>query len=183
MDYEIITENTIMVKRAEPGSDNQCQGTTATGQCPLEAVPNTPYCAMHNGNAVAKSQERQSLNLYRVTKYKERIREHADHPKIRTLAEEIALVRILIEERLATIANSDDPNMMLLHSGPLVAMIDRVRTLLETSVKLDEKLGVLLSQEQADAFTDTIMQILSEEIKDPDVLTRIAHRLVEAYPR
>lgn len=166
-----------MPERAILESD-QCEGMTARGRCPFKHTPNSAMCEMHNGNMIEKSLERKRVDLYKINKYQEKMRHISGHPDMRSLHNEIALLRIMIEDRFNMVNEEND---LLIHGGAIADLISKVNVSVMNMNKLEEKLGVLLSKEQAETFVDVLLTIIQEEVTDADTIVKIANRVAQAF--
>lgn len=88
----------------------RCQATEKDGQCRNQAVEGVIYCPRHAGQHMLKSQMQVQYKLDNV-KFSERFSEMLQSPRLRSLEDEIAQVKVLIEETLNQ--RDSDPRAMM----------------------------------------------------------------------
>ena len=91
----------------DPADPERCKAAAPDGQCRNRAEPGSDYCHVHRGKS---NVEEQDLALYHLTKaqYRRRLAELKGHEEVKSLRDEIALTRILVEERFNSIKNDAD---------------------------------------------------------------------------
>jgi hypothetical protein len=98
-----------MDKRAEqPNDPNRCQATTRSGQCTNLAIEGQIYCNYHLRNRDAEDE--QSLRAYILTDpvTARAAGRHSQVEELKSLREEIALARAMIERRLNLVESNAD---------------------------------------------------------------------------
>ena len=99
----------------EPDAPNRCQNTGRTGQCFYAATESTSFCPMHAGTA-QDAIDKGKLRNYQFQRYKQRIDEKADSEVIKSLREEIGILRMVMEE----IVNRCKDDTELLIYSPII---------------------------------------------------------------
>ncbi len=161
-----------------PEDPDRCQGRYTHGQCPNKAEPGLIYCKVHaGGNLVAK--KKADLRNFRLSKwkYRDQLVEKAGSSEIKSLTEEIGILRVILEERLLLI---DGENNLLLHSGPVADLVMKIKETILASHKLEHSMGHLLDRTSVLTFATNIIQILSKYVKDDALLKIIAAEIGEA---
>ncbi|MEE9548683.1 MAG: hypothetical protein V3V68_04945 [Nitrosomonadaceae bacterium] len=164
--------------RTQEGDPNCCQATTPKGQCFLKAVPGGKYCLVHGGGAELKTQERRDLKNYRLAKFRVRAAELGNSDHLTSLTDEVGILRMLIEEM---INNCGDQSELLLRAGPLADLIMKSEKLVSSCHRLDSRLGNLLSKDQIMQFAQLVVEIISKEIDDEQVLDTISANILKIY--
>lgn len=161
--YEIVPDD----------SPDRCVEMTQRGQCRMKRREDNPkFCHAH---ARAQGQQR-DINLLRLAVYSERVKEGAEHPRIKTLNNEVAVLRMLLEEKLNTCKTLPD---LMLKSQGIANLVMQVGQIVLLSQKLEAQAGNHLTKTQVEAFANSVVSILATEI-DPEVLERVANKLEEA---
>lgn len=163
--------------RAKDGDLDRCQASTRRGQCNLKAVPGGKNCLIHGGAIQLKNQETKNLKNYRLAKFKVRAAELGNSDHLTSLTDEVAILRILIEEM---INSCDGTNDLLLRAGPLADLLMKSEKLVSSCHRLDSKLGNLLSRDKVMQFAQLVVEIISNEISDERVLDTISAHLLKA---
>jgi hypothetical protein len=162
----------------DPADPRRCKGNARDGQCGNLAEPGSEYCAACGGRDHSREQDRRQYLLTKA-EYRKRIAELSDHDDVKSLRDEIAIARMLIEERLN---NIQDRNDLLASCGPLNQLLLTVERLVKSAHVLEQNLGLLLSKEAvlrlAHQLGDIVTDVLREE-QIPDfelVADEIFHR-------
>jgi hypothetical protein len=144
----------------DPADPRRCKSSDGPSQCERFAEPGSDCCAKHGG--VDHTNEK-STRLYLLAKAdsQKRLLELADHEEIRSLREEIAIVRMLIEQRMNMIKNDTD---LLVHSGAINSLVLTIERLVKSAHTIEQNLGILLSKSAVIALGQTICKIIVEEL-------------------
>jgi len=165
--------------RVESDSPDRCQSLYKEGQCPFRKVEGSDYCAMHGGNSVLEAAKRASLRNYKLTKFQARLDRFATNPKVKDLRDEIAILRMTLEERLNSL---NGPNDLIIHSHVISDLVLKINTVVSSCHKLENSMGQLLDKQAILQFGSEIIRIISEEItEDPELLNRIADKIMNVY--
>lgn len=167
-------------ERCPPDDPNRCQAVHANMQCPYKSLEGATYCGRHQGGSQLLSQERQSTRLYKLAQWSEQLNRQADHPNIKSLREEIGILRITLQERLAS---CEDGQKLLMFSGSITEMVREIAKTIKTCHALEMSLGTVLDKSQAQAWVSEVGEILSRYIDDADVLQFIAEDMISALER
>lgn len=167
------------MERVEPDDPRRCQGVIPSqGQCPIKAEDGSDFCIVHGGpgaRAAAKNKRQKQYLLHRWNKRKD---DFSDHSELKNLHEEIGILRMLIEQRLNGCLTELD---LMAAAGPLADLIMKVEKLISSSTRMEEKLGLMLDQQQAMQLIDEIINIISDHV-DESTLAEIADQIVERMP-
>ena len=118
-----------------------------------------------------------ALRNYRLTQYASRVGELAGNSEIKSLREEIGVVRMTLE----TLLNScKTQNEVLIYIDKINSLVDNIKKLIESSQKLEEKNNNLLDRNIVIVIGDSIVQLLSSYITDPDQLNEIGGKICES---
>ena len=96
---------------ADPADPRRCKYSYPHEQCWHEAEPGCDNCAAHGGKSKANAEETRLYHLAEVDN-RRRLAELSGHEQIKSLREEIGLVRMLIEKQV----NAAKSDMELLSS-------------------------------------------------------------------
>ena len=160
---------------------NRCTGITTNGQCTKDAQPGSTFCSRHGSHKDLATE--QDTRMYQLLKAQDRSRLAAlnEHDEIRTLRNEIAIARMLIEERLNLTQNDSD---RMTNCGALNSLLLTVERLVQSAHKLETNLGSLLSKPTPLALGNEIVAIIIDELKGvpgyEDIVDRISDRIIKA---
>lgn len=168
-------------ERVEEDSPDRCQAVIATkGQCMNRKMENSNYCPAHGGNRANKAAKEEEMRMYRIGKYQQRVNSLEDHGKIKSLRSEIAILRMMLEERLNQCSDSHD---LMLHSQVVSNLVTNIEKLVTSCNRLDLQLGNMLDPTQAISWINEIVEIISTHIEDTEVLNTIADEILTSFQR
>jgi hypothetical protein len=145
--------------KVEEFSPDRCQSNNAFAQCRLKKIPGSDYCAIHSGagNNIVKN----NLSMYRLTKYRARLKEFAEYEGIKSLRDEIGILRIMVEEIMNKCQSDTD---IILYSSKISDLVTRIEKAVATCHKIDKDSGFYLDQTQVVLFAERMIQIIMETI-------------------
>ncbi len=130
-------------------------------QCGNMAESGIHRCALHGANKILAAQERKSLRLYNIAVFQSRHNELTDHDKLKSLREEIALLRLMIEARINQCTDTHD---LLLQSGPLSDLVMKVEKAVKSCNQLEGSLGDMLDKQKVKNLAAAFMNIIANKI-------------------
>ena len=173
-----------MEQCTDPSDPRRCQGVNATGQCNKLAMEGSKFCVAHGGSLDRKQNEETKMDIYRLTKYQARFLEQQNHPELKNLRAELAILRILMEEKFNHIAGSDNPQLMLLsHSGSLSDLALKIERIITSIHKLDLSLGNLLDKASVVQLCNEIIAVIAKHVTDPEIIVEISNEIMESLKR
>ncbi len=129
------------------------------GQCRHKAEEDSSFCAMHGGKKAKESIDKQEMRNYRLTKFKARAAQLSNNANLASLRDEVAILRIMIEEKVNA---CDDSQQLLLVSGPLSDLIMKCGALVEKCNRLENRLGNFLDRNKITQFAAICVDIISQ---------------------
>lgn len=164
----------------EDDSPNRCQAVNKNGQCRQKAVEGGNFCMAHGGSQVATQKRAAGLRNYHLTKFNARLQELGDSGEIKSLRDEIAILRMIMEERL----NQCRDNMDLIYqSGPISDLVLKIDKVVTSCHKLELSAGSLLDKTAIMQFGAELVSILGVEVKDEVALARISEKIYDTIAR
>lgn len=172
-----------MQRVTDPADPRRCQGNFPDSQCWNFAEHGSDYCAGHGGVSTALIEEQRMYNLVEV-QHRQSLTKFADHDAIKSLREEIGLVRLLIERRLNLVKNDTD---LMAACGPVNTMLLTVERLVKSAHSLEQSLGSLLSKQTVARLGQALCQIVVEELEGIEnyeaIIDRISERVVSTISK
>lgn len=167
-----------------PADPDRCQGMRGRDQCDKKAIllpdgSRGKYCILHAGNSERSAARKSEQMNYLLTKWKARVEQKVVSPTIKSLKEEIGIIRMLIEEKLN---QCTDEYELILQSTIISKLVLDLERLVTAAHKLDISSAALLDREAIIKFSSSVIDIIAEEITDPDKISRIAQRILGALP-
>lgn len=118
------------------------------------------------------------MRNYRLTKWQARLSEKADAEGLKSLRDEVGILRICLEERLE---QCKEPMDLILHSGPISDMVMKIERVVSSCHKLEGSMGQLLDKQAILQFAQVIIGIIGEELAGQEnKIATIADRIVES---
>ena len=155
----------------------RCQGVNSRGQCTNKAMDNSDFCPAHGGNRGRDTAKKKELRNYRLAKFNSRLVELGNSDGVISLRDEIAVLRMMIEEKLNSCV---DTHQLMMMSGPLSDLIMKVEKLVTSANRLESKLGSLLDKAKVLQFAQMIVQIIGQHVTDEEILETIAEEILSA---
>lgn len=169
-----MSENIELVAENDP---NRCQGMTTLGQCRAKAIPGLKFCTMHAARGREKQKEEIHHN-YLLGKWQARVEQKKCSPDLKNLRDEIAILRMLLEERLQ---QCESPTDLLLHGNAISDLTLKIKAMVEGCHKLEEKMGSVLDRQQILDFASKIISIIGNEMTGQDeLLDKISGKILVA---
>lgn len=167
-------------ERCAPDDPDRCQGVTASGQCPYKRTPESKYCHMHCGPRNESVLEKEKIRNYRATMYQQRINEFADNEKVKSLREEVGILRLTLENILE---RSNDPNLLYMNTHKIRDLVKEIKEVVVACHRLEESTGQLLDKNAALNFAGRIVEIVSMHVQDAKVLHNIGNEIILAITK
>jgi len=167
--------------RVEEDDPTRCQGVDKSNQCPYKAVEGGTYCLRHGGNKQQEANTAKSLRTYRLTKWKSSVDHHVSQSGLKGLREEIAILRVIMEERLN---QCDDASTLLIMSGPISELAMKIEKIVTSCSKLEKSMSMVLDKQALLQFAGEVVGIITEELSSiPDseeTLETISDRIINS---
>jgi hypothetical protein len=160
--------------RCDEGDPNRCQGITKTGQCPFKAHEGLLYCKMHAGQSLKKL-EKQEIRNYRLAQWQGRINEFADNDKVKSLREEVGVLRLTLESILDKCKDTQD---LLIYAGKICALVLNIEKVVSSCHRLELSTGALLDKTAVVQIAGTIVEIIGRHIRNPDQVSMITSEIM-----
>lgn len=166
--------------RVPPDDPNRCQAVHSDRQCPFRAVgtydpeskkwdgPST--CWRHGANMVLAAEDTKSKRMYALAKWQVQVDHMVEHPRIKSLAEEVGIIRMALQSKLNSF--KDEKELLMGVSG-IVALTNAVQQLVKTWQHVEERSGQVLDRVKMTSFIGHLIEILTRYIDDPDILQMI----------
>jgi len=155
-------------------SPNRCQAVTTKGQCRGVKEPGRETCRMHGGA------QKSGIKNYQLTKFKARLDRIAESPDLKSLRDEVAILRMMLEERLEQCKDSMD---LIYSSGPISDLVSKIERTVVSCNKLELVSGALLDKQAIMQFGSELVALLGVEIKDEALLARLSEKIYATISR
>jgi len=144
--------------KIDAADPHRCQGVCRSGQCPFPAVIGGKYCICHGGVSELRKIEKNNIHSYRLAQYQARVDALTDSPTIKSLRDEIAIVRFLVQKQL------DACNGDITSIGSIIAMlVATIESLVISCTKVENTLKDFIDHENAFELAQNLMSIVRVE--------------------
>ena len=167
----------VKLIKCEPDDPRRCKSNIKTGQCPFLAEEGCENCMMHGANKEIAKAEKIEQSNYNIAKWQKRINEKANAPGVKSLREEVAMLRILMEEEWNM---CNDEKELLMHSPRLSDLAKDIDKVLGSCHRIEQSSGQMLDKTLAMNFGAQVITIIGGYIKDDDILDKIGNDILEA---
>lgn len=160
----------------EANNPNRCQFVMPSGQCCKESVEGTERCLRHGGKP------HDALKSYLITcKYLgDSPNRHLAAQELKSLREEIALTRAMVETRLNMVQSEAE----FIASMPVFqGFMNTINALVTSCHQMEVKLGVLLSKAALLSLAQKMVETISSNLEGipgrDEIVEKIASQIVE----
>jgi hypothetical protein len=157
----------------------RCQHTCRSGQCQNLAVEGHDRCAIHLGDPDYEAKKALRAYVLTNTDIAERAGRHTRVEELKSLREEIALCRSLVERRLDMIESNAD---FLAACGQVNTLFLTLEKLITSCHRLEVNLGSLLSKAAILDLAKEIVGILMDELEHIDgceaIVDAVSERII-----
>lgn len=162
-------------ERCEADDPNRCQAT-GHDQCPYKAMPGFKYCPRHNSRSEATEQKRK-VSQYRLQIWQDRVGEFSEHNDVKSLRDEIGILRMLMEN---TISKCQDAQDLLMFSGKISETAMKIEKLVSSCNRLEKNMGMMLDKSAALLLAGQIVEIITRHVEDSAVVDEISNDIITA---
>ena len=155
----------------------RCEGTLKNGQCVNCKVTGSNYCVTHGANSGLQKTNGEIVRNYRLQRWQERVGQMADSSNVKSLREEVGILRVILEEMLNQCENSLD---LLLYSQRMSDLVMKIEKLVSSCDRLEGKMGLLLGKDSVLQLAATYVQIINNYIVDPEIIEKISQDMMLA---
>lgn len=157
--------------------ENRCQWIGISGQCPQSRMDDEPFCEQHVANRKDKQRRAYHIENQLVAPGVDR---HNAVEQIKSLREEIALARALIETRI----NMAESNTDLLVAMPVInSYLATIEKLVNSCHTMETKLGTLLSKGSIISLAQKMIQIIDAALTDVPNKSMIIDGIAEEFTK
>jgi hypothetical protein len=140
---------------------NRCQATMKRGQCNFPAVIGGTYCICHGGKQQLKIADKNNIHRYRLAAYQFRLDSLTDSTTIKSLRDEIAILRFLVQKQLESCEND-----ILPFSSVIAMLISAIDSLVVSCTKVENSLKDFIDNENAFEIAENILGLVRVLVKD-----------------
>lgn len=155
----------------------RCQGSTTRGPCPYKATVAGQFCPMHSGGSLAHHARKEAVRNFRLTQWQSRVNEFADSTEVKSLREEVGIMRLLLENTMNRYKTPDD---LYAGTGKVSDLITRLEKLVATCHRLELANNTLMDRNTVLKIASAMIEVIGEFVTDEKVLDLIGDKIVTA---
>jgi hypothetical protein len=155
----------------------RCEGVCKSGPCPYIKAEGTNFCPMHGSNSGRIARNEETQRNYRLNRWQQRVEDFADNDQIKSLREEIGILRMMMEEMLI---KCTDTTELMLYSHRISDLAMKIEKLVISCDKIENRMGLLLSKRAILQLAGTYVNIINTHVADPDIIETISEEMLEA---
>jgi hypothetical protein len=155
-------------------SPERCQHVFEYGQCQFQREPGNQYCKTHQSAHTHNGDSRQIKN-YRLTKWRARVDEFSESQFIKSLREEIAVLRLCLEE---TLNKCQDTNDLLIYQAKISQLVLNIDKVVTSCHRLEGSLNLTVDKNMVLYIASSIVDIVSRHVNDPDIIDTIGSEVI-----
>ena len=160
-----------IIEWVEADDPSRCQAVTRQGQCLNKATVEGGTCPVHGGNGAVEKAERESIRNYKLAKFQVALNRHADSPRLKSLNDEVAILRMMLEEQLNQCQDATD---LILKSHLISDLVIKIEKLVKSCHSLESSLGGLLDKQAILTFASNVIDVIGSVITDDEQLQIIS---------
>ncbi len=170
------------VERCPPDDPNRCQSLCKQGQCPNKGylLPDKTFakvCKMHGGGSIAVKVAKNLTKNYRLSKFKVELARHSNSDHIKSLRDEIGILRMIVEERINMCSDAND---LILQSHQISDLVIKIEKVITSCHKLEGSLGQTLDKQAILQFASQVIGVIGDELEgQEEVLSNISDKILE----
>lgn len=156
---------------------DRCEATLTNGQCVNCKVSGADYCVTHGANSQLQRVNGEAVRNYRLKRWQQRVGEMADSSSVKSLREEVGILRVILEEMVNKCEDSLD---LLLYSQRMSDLVMKIEKLVSSCDRLENRMGLLLGKDSVLQLAATYVQIINNYVVDPEIIEKISREMVVA---
>lgn len=155
----------------------KCQGHSGKlGQCPFCKAKGSEYCPRHGGGLSANAEKKEAVRNYHLTKWQARVQQLADNEGIKSLREEVGILRMILENMLN---QCEDAQELLMFSSRAADLVIKIEKLVTSCDRMEGKMGQLLGKDSVLRLAAQYVEIIHEHIDDVDIIDAISTKMIQ----
>lgn len=176
-----------------PDDPERCQAVGGREQCPFKALigndgKRTKYCQRHSSYTTEKTNYQGAVGVgkdplrnYRFAlQFQPRIDELTNNEKIKSLREEIALVRMVLE---AIVNRCVDAFDLTIEADRIQKLTEQLNKLVQSCHKIEESTGQLLDKTIVINIGAMMVNILEKYVPDKSILDVVGQEIADAIEK
>jgi hypothetical protein len=135
------------------------------------------YCRIHGGAQEQIAQRVADQNLYRLAKFQQKYQDKLGASNVKSLRDEIAILRMMLEEKLNLCNNETD---LALASNSLADLVQKIEKTVVSCHKLELSADLLLDKAKLAQIADQVVQAIGQ-VCEPSVAALLSEKVAQAF--
>ncbi len=153
---------------------NRCKASAGDTQCLNKAAVGSDYCAAHNGIDQSEAMNKRAYLLAEAHD-RAKLARFAESESIKSLRDEIALARLMVERHWNMIKNDND----FVNRAPSInSLLLTIERLIKSSHSIEQSLKSLLGREHVIAFAQLLVKAVMDELDTVPGYEKIMDRVI-----
>mgnify|MGYP000845683266 CR=1 FL=1 len=152
---------------------NRCKGMANGSQCHFKAIEGGEMCIIHGGNTYIMSANKKNIYDLRKTRYLQDFKRMSENSFWRSNREEVGILRVVLQD---IISKCESTNDIYVNASRISEIVSKINKLLETSLKIDEKLKALITEEKMYEIAQLLVDAVYDTVQDPLKCAEIASK-------
>lgn len=162
-------------KQDDPNVCQACLRLNTSGHYYL-SEEGTDACMRHGASAKLEAIRRKSANQYKLQVWQSRVNEFTESEHSKSLRGEIGILKMTLEN---IVNMCQDASQLLLYSGKIGDMVTRIEKLVVACDRLERNMGMMLDKATAMKLAGNIVDLISNEVDDPNTIDRISNAIID----
>lgn len=146
----------------------ECEKLIQGNPCGKLCSPSEKYCNSHR--------KRKTDPNYSISLFNEEVYQKKDSHQFSSLKMEVAMLRTLVER---TWNQCDSEAELIANSVVFAQLFDKIEKLILSSHKMDVVNETVLSEAGVERLLQSLLDVVLQEVEDPDTLDRISAKLFD----
>jgi hypothetical protein len=159
----------------EPDDPARCKGSCGSEQCWNRAVTGSDFCEAHNGIDKGPANNMRSYLLAQAED-QAKLAQYAESENIKSLRDEIALARIMVERYWNMVKTDND---FIARAPSINSLLLTIERLIKSSHSIEQSLQTLLGRPAVIAFAQLLVQAVMDELESIPNYEPIADRILK----
>lgn len=173
IDRHIMAEGVIRI--TDEFDPERCVGIRIGSQCNFKRRPGREMCPVCDKHFY-KQDRKEKTDVYLLTKWRDRLSRLTTDDGIKSLRDEIGIVRMTLESLLNLCSKDED---LVLNSTKICELVGKCEHLVVACQKLEKTTGMMMDKTTALQIASNIVTIISEFVTDVEVIDKISSAIID----
>lgn len=183
----------------DPADPDRCQasGSGGEGQCRYLSLKgmiannmievrdpslyeNSTNCTKHGAALQANNTEKKRVRQYRLEIWQERVDEFCENEQVKTLRDEIGILRLLLEQTLNQCSTTSE---LMLYSHKIGDLVMKIEKVVRSCDRLESSMGMLMDRAGALVLAAQIVELITKYVDEPEIVDKISNGIIDSITK